>query len=100
MALSNAGVERVFIHINVLRSSYQNRIAKPILSGILYILYGPKLEGVSCQDLQLTITMLQCFNSKNMYGFVELEVADVTDDSDTSDNDGLCAAANVTVFLE
>lgn len=50
--------------------------------------------------MQVYCKYFNVFNSKHMYGSAQVEVADVADESDTSDVDGLYAAVNIAVFLE
>ncbi|KAG0440675.1 hypothetical protein HPB47_016220 [Ixodes persulcatus] len=83
----NADVERLFSHINVVKSRYRNRMKNPTLSGILHVRYGLKLGGLCCRDFQLTAKMLQLLNSKNMYGSAEVEAENFPDESDTCDDD-------------
>ncbi|XP_075550145.1 SCAN domain-containing protein 3-like [Dermacentor variabilis] len=86
MPLSNADVERVFSHMNLVKSRHRNRMKNPMLSGILHVRYGLKFRGVCCRDFQPTLNMLQLFNSKNMYGS-EVDADDFPDESNTSDDD-------------
>lgn len=49
MSLSNADVERFFSYMKGVKSRYQNIMKNPMLSGILYMLYGLKLQVLSAK---------------------------------------------------
>ncbi|KAG0422298.1 hypothetical protein HPB47_001868 [Ixodes persulcatus] len=86
MRLSNADVDRVFSHMNVVKLRYRNIMKNPMLSGILHVRYGLEFRGICCQDFQLTARMSQLFHPKNMYGSAEVEAEDFPDESDTCEN--------------
>lgn len=54
MLLSNADVEHMSPQMNVVKSSYRNKMKNPMLSGILRVGYGLKLHAVCLQELHPT----------------------------------------------
>lgn len=95
MPLSNADVERVFAHMNLVKSRLPNRKRYKMLNAILHVRYGPRFGGVCRRDFQMTATMMQLFNAKNVSG-AKLDVTNFPDLSGTSDND--CVAPEKIAF--
>lgn len=87
MPLSNADVDRVFSHMNLVKPRLRNRMRNETMSTILHVRYGLRLRGVCCRDFQPTAKMMQLFNAKNMYGSAELDATNFPDLSDASDDD-------------
>lgn len=87
MPLSNADAERVFSHINLVKSRLRNTMKTATLSAILLVRYDLRFRGVCCRDFQPTAKTMELFNAKNMYGSAEADAMDYPDLPDVSDDD-------------
>ncbi|KAH9363435.1 hypothetical protein HPB48_006029 [Haemaphysalis longicornis] len=58
LPLSNADVERVFSHMNLVKSRLRNRMRNEMLSAILHVRYGLRFRGVCCRDFEPTSKMM------------------------------------------
>lgn len=95
MSLSNADVERFFSYMKGVKSRYQNIMKNPMLSGILYMLYGLKLQVLSARRPTYN-NDVAAFQLEEHVVSVQVETADVTYDSDKNDDGDLYAAANIS----
>ena len=89
---SNADVERIFSHMNVVKSKLRNRLSIKSLNALLTIKYGLRRNGNCCCDYKLPNEVLKNIGSLKTYESSQAhphtsqqEVSSAAEDDETAD---------------
>lgn len=64
---SNAAVERIFSQMNIVKSKSRNKMGTTLLTSLLYIRFGLKLNNKCCKDFTLPDTIVKQIGTKEIY---------------------------------
>ena len=87
--VSNAVVERIFSSVTCVKNKLRNRLGSNMLESIIRIRTKLQFVGKCCRDFKVSQTMLDLFNSQNMY------VRKVTSNEDDEDYQELLSIINL-----
>ncbi|XP_050509986.1 uncharacterized protein LOC126886893 [Diabrotica virgifera virgifera] len=80
---SNADVERLFSSMNVIKNKQRNRIKLNLLTAILRVRCGLRLEGKCCNDYEIPVSVIKQIGTKESYqSETEDDGADINDSSE------------------
>lgn len=64
---SNADVERLFSSMNIIKNKQRNRMNIKLLTAILRIRCGLRLEGKCCNNYELPVSVIKQIGTKESY---------------------------------
>lgn len=80
---SNADVERLFSSMNVIKNKQRNRMSLKLLTAILRVRCGLKLEGKCCNNYEIPLKVIKQIGTKDSYQFdTDDDKADKIDSSE------------------
>ena len=83
--ISNAGVERMFSIVSLVKTKGRSRMKLPLLESLIRIRSSSSVLDSCCHEFKPTELMLERFNAKNMYS-EDGEEKDVDDLMNVCDN--------------